>query len=178
MISPQIYQPVSPAINLINLTPPEPSNLTVGTTTQFRAVANFFQFPNPDFQRDVTNEVEWVSSDPTILTFNQTPGQGGQATLLKEGPVQIGAWSEPSKFWVTMEVEVGPAGGVGHFGELKHIPQKRFKGGALWLVHRAWECSAVTRLARGRSASMPADGGLKIGFPDKPVSARNSPPRH
>lgn len=49
--------------------------------------------------RDITEEVEWVAGDPSVVNISNTPGQKGRYTILSGGDSWIGTWWEPTKYW-------------------------------------------------------------------------------
>ncbi|HEY8516042.1 MAG TPA: Ig-like domain-containing protein [Candidatus Binatia bacterium] len=69
------------------ITKPTSKNLEVGIPTQFKATAIFLD----DSEDDVTKEVQWFSSDPSVATVSNTPPTQGLVTPLKPGTVVITA---------------------------------------------------------------------------------------
>ncbi|MEW6270169.1 MAG: Ig-like domain-containing protein [Thermodesulfobacteriota bacterium] len=68
-------------------TKPTSKNLEVGLTSQFKAKALYLD----DSDDDVTDEVEWFSSDPSVASVSNTLPTKGLVTPLKPGTVTITA---------------------------------------------------------------------------------------
>ncbi len=77
--SPPVVLSVTPAVLVsIAITPVSPQ-VPNGLTQQFSAMGTF----TGNLTRDITSQVSWISSDPTVATFSTT--QLGLATALKTG---------------------------------------------------------------------------------------------
>jgi uncharacterized protein YjdB len=73
-------------------TKPTTKNLEVGQTSQFKATALFLDSST----KDVTNDVTWSSTDPTVATVSNTAPTKGLVTPKKVGTVTIFALDEAS----------------------------------------------------------------------------------
>lgn len=66
---------------------PRSARLQPGTMKQFTALGTF---PGGE-TRDLTEAVEWVTSDPAVVTISNEPGSKGLATVLQDAAVAITA---------------------------------------------------------------------------------------
>lgn len=73
-------------IKSVSITPPSTS-IAPGTTFQFKATATF----SDNTQQDITNLVQWNSSDASTATIQDFGGNAGLATSLASGTTNISA---------------------------------------------------------------------------------------
>ncbi len=62
-------------------------SIAAGTTSQFRV----FGLYSGIFERELTDRAQWISSEPTILTFSDLPGEAGLGKALLPGVVTVSA---------------------------------------------------------------------------------------
>lgn len=76
----------APALVAIELSPTQPS-IAVSTTVQFVATGTY----TDSSTQDLSSQVRWTSSEPTVGSVSNTSGSRGLATALTQGTSTIGA---------------------------------------------------------------------------------------
>ena len=62
-----------------------------GTTNRFTAIGHYGDPSTFQFTRDVTNQVTWTSSAPSLLSFSSNPALAGFATTAQSGSLTVTA---------------------------------------------------------------------------------------
>jgi len=67
------------------------AQVAAGTANRFTAIGHYGGSENYQFTRNITSQVTWVSSDPSVLSFSIDPASAGLATAGVAGTVQVAA---------------------------------------------------------------------------------------
>src|SRR5450759_4803346 len=80
----------TPWLASIALTPGSATLQTIGATAQFKAVGTYQNRQHPQTANDITSQVTWTSSVPSVATINTS----GMATAVDKGTTTItAAWN-------------------------------------------------------------------------------------
>lgn len=88
---------------------PSAASLAAGTTTQFTATAFYQQGQQSGGSKDVTSQVTWTSSAPSVATVNSS----GLATAVSQGSTVITATLQASWGPATASAQLDVTGGTG-----------------------------------------------------------------
>jgi hypothetical protein len=99
----------TPYISSIQVSPATQTLASVGATVQFQAIGTFSNRKHPQTQQNVTDQVTWTSSAPSIATVSAT----GLATAATNGTTTITASSGAIIGTATLTVTITGGGGSG-----------------------------------------------------------------
>lgn len=77
-------------LNSIEITSQNPQ-AAAGTTNRFTAIGHYGGPSTFQFTRNITGQVSWTSSDPSVLSFSSDPALAGFATAAAAGTVTVTA---------------------------------------------------------------------------------------